>query len=112
MGVRMIGNDFGMIPGQTGQSATGIVLNLVSQPYGGPCTGGIASPCDEAQNWTTIADFTVQGNKFHDGFAPFAFAYSDPSYKPCAAINPATGLPFTQPCYNLWTPQRDFSPII
>jgi hypothetical protein len=99
-GVRMIGNDFGMIPGQTGQSATGIVLNLVSQPYGGPCTGGIPSPCDEAQNWTTIADFTVQANRFHDGFTPFAFAYSDPSYKPCAAINPATGLPFTQPCYN------------
>ena len=97
--VRMVGNDFGFISGQTGQGANGLVFNLVSQPYSGPCSGGLPSPCTSAQPWTTIADVTIQANKFHDGFSPFSLSYADPSYHPCKSIDPGTGLPYAPPCY-------------
>jgi hypothetical protein len=100
-GVRIVGNDFGLITGQTTQGATGIVLNLVNQPFTDPaCPGGIPWPCTIAQTWNTIADANIQANRFHDGFSPFGLAYSDPVYHQCTAIDPGTGLPYAPPCYS------------
>jgi len=99
-GVRMIGNDFGLVMGQTAQGPS-IVLNLVSQKYLDPtCPNGTPWPCTVAQNWNTIADINIQANRFHDSLAPFGPGYSDEVYKICDSINPATGRLWAQPCYN------------
>jgi hypothetical protein len=98
-GVRLAGNHFGPIPAQSSQSALSILLNLVTQPYGGACTGGIPSPCKNIpQPWTSISDVSITANRFDSGFGPFAMGYS--AFHPCAAIDPATRRPYPQPCYD------------
>jgi hypothetical protein len=98
-GVRLSGNSFGPIPAQSAQSALSILMNLVTQPYGGACTGGVPSPCANVpQPWTSISDVSITANRFDSGFGPFGMAYS--AFHPCAAIDPATRRPYSQPCYN------------
>jgi len=98
-GVRLTGNSFGPMPAQSAQSAKSILLNLVTQPYGGPCIRGIPSPCDNVpQPWNSISDVSITANRFDSGFGPFAMGYS--AFHPCAAFDPATGRPYPPPCYD------------